>query len=671
MKALIIAEKPSVARDIAAALGLGSAMENDNLVISHCIGHLVQLTYPLEQNQALPILPKSFELKVIDAVKDQFKKLAALIKRNDIATIINACDAGREGELIFRLVYDLVNIEKPIERMWLQSMTPEAIKIAYTGRKPGIQYQSLYDAARSRSEADWLYGINGSRAVKSAVGRVMTPTLAMVVDRYEINTNFKPETFYEVVADFGVDSGTYQGKLNKDNNDIRFRSKEKAQEVIERLKTANPCKIEETKESKKKLPPLLFHLTGLQQEANRKFGYSAADTLAITQSLYEKHKVVTYPRTDSNALPSDYLDTASQTIENLSTVIPSASTVLENNWIQLDKRIFNDAMISDHFAIVPTGKIPSALTEPEKNIYDLIVKRFIAIFYPAAEYEHTIRLTQIGQAIFKTTGNVLTKPGWLSVYGSVDESEESKDQLLTPVASGEQAQLLELSVKTGKTKPPALFNEATLLKAMETAGKEIDNEELALALKGKGIGTPATRAAIIEKLKQATKAEPYLKLVKKSLVPTERGLKLIQYLRQAAPTIISPELTGEWEYKLGMVERGQLTRTNFMLEINQAVYDLVSSLPQYSSPASVSKSLGQCPACKQADLVDRKFSYMCECGFKINKEISGYTLKDKDIEAIIQNGKTHKIQSFKSKAGKDFAAVLAVDAENKKLVFNF
>lgn len=671
MKALIIAEKPSVARDIAAALGVGSAMENDNLVISHCIGHLVQLTYPLEQNQALPILPKEFDLKVIDTVKDQFKKLAALMKRPDVQTIINACDAGREGELIFRLVYDLVKTEKPIERMWLQSMTPEAIKTAYTSRKQGIQYQSLYDAARSRSEADWLYGINGSRAVKSAVGRVMTPTLAMVVERYEANTNFTPQTFYEVIANFAVTSGTYQGKLSKENKDVRFSSKEKAESIVERFKTTDPCKIEETKELKKKLPPLLFHLTGLQQEANRQFGYSAAETLAITQALYEKHKTVTYPRTDSNALPSDYLDTASQTLKSLVTAFPAASTIIENNWLQLDKRIFNDAMISDHFAIVPTGKSPSALTEAEQNIYDLIVKRFIAVFYPAAEYEHTSRITHVDQALFKTTGNVLTKPGWLTVYGGIDKSDDGKDQLLTPVNAGELAKLLEISVKAGKTKPPALFNEATLLKAMETAGKEIDNEELALVLKGKGIGTPATRAAIIEKLKQATKAEPYLKLVKKSLVPTERGLKLIQYLRQAAPTIISPELTGEWEYKLGMVERGQLTRTNFMLEINQAVYDLVSSLPQYSNPASVSKSLGQCPVCKQADLVDRKFSYMCECGFKINKEISGYTLKDKDIEAIIQNGKTHKIQSFKSKAGKDFSAVLAVDSDSKKLAFKF
>ena len=671
MKALIIAEKPSVARDIAAALGLGSAMENDNLVISHCIGHLVQLTYPLEQNQALPILPKEFELKVIDAVKDQFKKLAALIKRNDITTIINSCDAGREGELIFRLVYDLVNTQKPIERMWLQSMTPEAIKTAYTSRKPGIQYQSLYDAARSRSEADWLYGINGSRAVRSAVGRVMTPTLAMVVDRYEANSIFTPQTFYELIANFSVASGTYQGKLIKDNKDVRFSSKEKAESITERLKTTDPCKIEETKELKKKLPPMLFHLTSLQQEANRQFGYSAADTLAISQALYEKHKAITYPRTDSNALPSDYLDTAYKTLQSLINAYSTASTVLENKWIQLDKRIFNDALISDHFAIIPTGKCPSALTDAEQNVYDLIVKRFIAVFYPAAEYEHTSRITHVGQALFKTTGNVLTKAGWLNVYGGIDESDDGKDQLLTPVNASELAKLLEISVKAAKIKPPALFNEATLLKAMETAGKEIDNEEIAQALKGKGLGTPATRAAIIEKLKQATKSEPYLKLVKKSLVPTERGLKLIQYLRQAAPTIISPELTGEWEYKLGMVERGQLTRTNFMQEINQAVYDLVSSLPQHSSTVSMSKSVGQCPACKQADLVDRKFSYMCECGFKITKEISGYELKDKDIAELISNGKTRKIQSFKSKAGKDFSAVLAVDSENKKLTFKF
>ena len=671
MKTLIIAEKPSVARDIAAALGLGKAMENDTLVISNCIGHLVQITYPLDQNQALPILPKEFDLKIIDAVKEQFNKLASLIKRNDITTIINACDAGREGELIFRLVYEKVKSNKPIERMWLQSMTPEAIKAAYTGRKPGIQYQSLYDAARSRSEADWLYGINGSRAVKNAVGRVMTPTLAMVVDRYEANANFKPETYYEIMADFRIVSGTYQGKLIRDNNDVRCSSKEQAQALIKQLQTPDPCKIEETKELKKKLPPLLFHLTGLQQEANRKFGYSAANTLAITQALYEKHKVVTYPRTDSNALPSDYLDTAQQTMQGLVSIYPTASIVLDNSWLQLDKRIFNDAMISDHFAIVPTGKIPNSLTEHEQNIYDLIVKRFIAIFYPAVEYEHTSRLTHVGQEKFKTTGNVLMQPGWLAVYGGVDDSDDGKTQSLAPAAPGETARLLELSIKRGKTKPPALYNEATLLKAMETAGKEIDNEELAQALKGKGIGTPATRAAIIEKLKQAGKTEPYLQLVKKSLVPTERGLKLIYYLRQTAPSIISPELTGEWEYKLGMVERGQLTRSNFMIEINQAVYDLVNTLPKQNPNSVIAKSVGQCPACKQADLVDRKFSFMCECGFKINKEISGHTLKDKDIEELISTGKTRKIQTFKSKAGKDFAAVLSVDTENKKIVFNW
>ena len=675
MKTLIIAEKPSVARDIAEALGVGSRLENDTLVISNCIGHLVRLSHTIEPGAALPVIPNAFTLSVIDSTKEQFNKLKKLMSRSDISTIINACDAGREGELIFRLVYDKINCSKPIERMWLQSMTPESIRSAFRDRKPGEQYQSLYDAAKSRSEADWLYGMNGSRAVKSAVGRVMTPTLAMVVERYEANKNFKPTTFYEVMADFKLMAGDYSSKLLNGKEFAKYESKDEAEAIVNQLSGFAFGKVEDHKEVKKKNPYPLFHLTSLQQEANRKFGYSAAKTLSITQALYEKHKAVTYPRTDANVLPSDYIETAEQVIEILAANYPSSSAVINNDWVQIqsgNKRIFNDALITDHFAIVPTNKIPSDLSIEEKNIYDLIVKRFIAVFYPAAEYNHTTRITYVDEFQFKTTGNVLIKAGWLAVYGNqADDENGDKEETLVMAAPDETANLTKVHTKDGQTKPPALYNEATLLKAMETAGKELEDDEYANILKGKGIGTPATRAGIIEKLKETGKFEAYMKIDKKSLIPTERGIKIIHYLRDNAPSLISPELTGEWEYKLTHIESEELARTTFMAQIHNAVTELVNSLPTSTAQQYRRKEIGKCPSCEENDLVDRKYSYMCECGFKINKEVAGYKLTDKDLSDIISSGKTTKIKSFKSKAGKPFAATLVLDKDNNTLSFQF
>ncbi|WP_113062662.1 DNA topoisomerase [Oligella urethralis] len=678
MKKLIIAEKPSVARDIAEALGVGSRLENDTLVISNCIGHLVTLSYPTDSNTTLPILPDKFSLDLIPGTKDQFKKLSSLIQRNDISTIINACDAGREGELIFRLVYDKVGVKKPIERMWLQSMTPDAIRQAYRDRKEGVIYESLYDAAKSRSEADWLVGINGSRAVKSAVGRVMTPTLAMVVNRYEENKNFKVSTFYEIVADFNVSAGQYTAKLIKDKEPLRFNTLDEATALANELSGHNPWHIEEFKEIKKKLAPTLFDLTSLQQEANRKFGYAAAKTLTITQALYENHKAVTYPRTDANVLPSDYVITAEQALEALEQRYPIARKAIENNWVQINhanKRIFNDAKISDHFAIIPTGHLPSDLDEDEQNIYDLIVKRFIAIFYPPAEYNHTKRLTSFDTYRFSTTGNVLITSGWLEVFDyesdNEDVNDEDKEEKLVPIQDNESAKLINVQPKEGKTTPPPLYNEATLLKAMETAGKTIEDEAYADAIKSKGIGTPATRAGVIEKLKKKGKTEPYMVMSKKSLIPTERGIKLIHFLRDKTPHLISPELTGEWEFKLAQIERKEVNRSDFMKEIHTAVIEIVNAFSVAGKISTQRESIGVCPSCGENDLHDRKYSFMCDCGFKINKEIAGYKLSKKDLSDIVSQGKTEKINAFKSKASKPFTASLVVDKQKNNLVFEF
>lgn len=676
MKTLIIAEKPSVARDIAQALGITKGMENDELVISHCIGHLVELHVPeaQERNAPLPIIPATFNLAVKEAVKEQYQALKKLMERSDITTIVNACDAGREGELIFRLVYDKANCTKPVERMWLQSMTTGAIVSAWQNRKSGVHYQTLYEAAKSRSEADWLYGINGSRAVKSAVGRVMTPTLAMVVDRYKANKHFQGSTFYEVVATCAAQAGQYMGKwIDETEKEAKLTDKAQAQAIVDKLKSPNTITVTDDIKPKQKLPPLLFHLSSLQQVANSKYGYSAADTLAIAQTLYERHKVITYPRTDANALPEDYLETAQSVLTRLGDAYPAAQVVLDSQWAATatNKRIFNNEKISDHFAIIPTCNViadGSSLSEKEANVYQLIVNRFIVVFYPAAEYQQTVRITHIDQERFRSTGSVLVDAGWLAVYNGEEEEQEDKSSLVA-VGQGEAVALQSISVATGKTKPPALFTEATLLKAMETAGKQVDDEELANALKGKGLGTPATRAAVIEKLKHAGKFGAYMEMKKKALAPTARGLKLIEYLAQKAPSFISPELTGEWEFKLLEVEKGQLGRDSFMQQVNQAVHDLVTALASAPSPLSTVTTVGSCPVCQTKQLRDRKFSYMCECGFRINKEYAKHKLTKAQLTALINKGRTVKIDKFVSKAGKEFSATLKI--VDSKVSFEF
>ncbi|CAM5186573.1 DNA topoisomerase III [Oligella ureolytica] len=480
MKTLIIAEKPSVARDIAAALGL-SGMESNEIVISHCIGHLVRLNVPEAVPSApLPIIPNEFKLVVIDKVKEQYKKLETLMKRNDISTIVNACDAGREGELIFRLVYNKANCKKPIERMWLQSMTKQAIQTAWQSRQSGNKYDALYDAAISRSEADWLYGINGSRSVKSAIGRVMTPTLAMITNRFLDNKNFVPKTFYQIIGTFKVKNGTYEGKMQANEDvDLKLDNKADAEAIIAAFADCEVQSVDEVTTPQRKLPPMLFHLTSLQQVANKQYGLSASETLQIAQALYEKHKVITYPRTDADALPTDYVDTVKTTLSQLSKITTHAKTPITENWINGNSRVFNDAKISDHFAIVPTGTIPNELTQNEQIIYDLIVKRFIAVFYPAAEYLQTVRHTTLREGFFKSTGRILKSSGWLAVYGGTDEEEDNEPKL--PLLMENEKPVKEsIRIHEGQTKPPALFTEATLLKAMEMAGKEIDDEDLSL-----------------------------------------------------------------------------------------------------------------------------------------------------------------------------------------------
>src|SRR5262245_44432899 len=535
-KQLIIAEKPSVANDIARALGgferHGDYFENKNYVLSSAVGHLLELRAPEEHDprsgrwtfKHLPVIPPHFDLVPIEKSEARLNLLLRLIKRKDVTGLINACDAGREGELIFRYIVEHAKAKKPVQRLWLQSMTQGAIRDGFSGLRPGRELLPLADAAKCRSEADWLVGINGTRAMtafnnkvsetgfyKTTVGRVQTPTLAILVEREERIQNFKSRDYWEVHGRFGAKAGEYAERWF----DPQFKKDDDAERKPERLwdgaaaaAIVEACSgkhgtVNDEAKAATQLSPLLFDLTSLQRDANGRFGFSARTTLSLAQALYERHKVLTYPRTDSRALPEDYIATVKSTLEALresKAYAAFAGQVLKAKWVKPNKRIFDDAKISDHFAIIPTLQRPKRLSEAEAKLYDLVVKRFLAVFYPPAEYLLTTRITRVGEQPFKTEGKVLVNPGWLAVYGK--ETQSTEDPTLAKVDPNEKVATESVRVVANQTRPPARFTEATLLSAMEGAGKLIEDDELREAMREKGLGTPATRAQIIEGLIQ-------------------------------------------------------------------------------------------------------------------------------------------------------------------------
>jgi DNA topoisomerase III len=539
-KALIIAEKPSVASDIAKAIGgfkkQEDYYESDKFVLSSAVGHLLELVVPEGVEPArgkwsfahLPVIPPHFDLQPLEKTESRLRLLSKLIKRKDVDLLINACDAGREGELIFRNIAKYAKAKQPIRRLWLQSMTPAAIREGFARLREDIEMQPLADAAVSRSEADWLVGINGTRAMtafnsksggffKTTVGRVQTPTLAIVVEREQKIRKFVPRDYWEVIGTFKAEAGEYTGKWfdekfvrpDKDG-DVDLKSDRvwdlaKA-EALKAKCLGKPGLVSEESKPTTQLSPLLFDLTSLQREANGRFGFSASATLKLAQGLYERHKVLTYPRTDSRALPEDYQATVRSTLNMLNgtSYAPFAHTILNNEWVKPNKRIFNNAKVSDHFAIIPTTEPPKGLNEPEQKLYDMVTKRFLAVFYPAAEFLETTRITRVEGEPFKSAGKVLVNAGWLAVYGRDAQDEDTPT--LAPVKADETVQTSSIEVKQNQTKPPARFTEATLLGAMEGAGKLVEDEDLREAMSEKGLGTPATRAAIIEGLL----AEQYL-----------------------------------------------------------------------------------------------------------------------------------------------------------------
>lgn len=698
-KALIIAEKPSVASDIARALGgfkkHEDFYESDDYVLSSAVGHLLELAVPPGVEPAkgkwsfthLPVIPPHFDLQPIEKSQPRLTLLKKLLKRKDVDSLINACDAGREGELIFRNIVRYTHSPQPVRRLWLQSMTPASIREGFEKLREDEQMQPLADAAISRSEADWLVGINGTRAMtafnsksggffKTTVGRVQTPTLAIVVEREQKIRKFVPRDFWEVHGAFRAQAGDYTGrwfdeKFSRPDKDgdpdlkpERFWDRAAAEAIRTKCLGKPGIVTEETKPSTQ-LSPLLYDLTSLQRDANSRFGFSASNTLKLAQTLYERHKVLTYPRTDSRALPEDYLASVRSTLTMLggTSYAPFAETILKHEWVRPNKRIFNNAKVSDHFAIIPTTEPPRGLSEPEQKLYDMVTKRFLAVFYPAAEFSETVRITRVEGEPFKSVGKVLMSSGWLAVYGKEAQSEDAPT--LTPVQSGEQVQTTEVEVKQNVTKPPPRYTEATLLGAMEGAGKLVEDEELREAMSEKGLGTPATRASIIEGLLH----EQYLLRQGKELQATAKAFSLMELLNGLGiPELTRPELTGDWEFQLRQVQRRQKSRGEFMngiVEITRRIVDRAKKFELDTIPGDFGILKTPCPKCG-GEVHERYKAFQCvKCDFSVWKIISGRLFEAAEIDELIQNRKLGPIQGFRSRMGKPFAAVLKLNAENK------
>ena len=583
-KIVVVAEKPSVGRDIARVLGCRTGGDGcligDRYIVTWAVGHLVTLMEPNELDPkyekwsfaTLPILPETIPLKVISTTRDQFSRVKKLINDKETDSLICATDAGREGELIFRYIYEKAGCTKPFQRLWISSMTDEAITEGFRDIRPGADYDGLYESARCRSKADWLVGMNASRAFTLkyntllSIGRVQTPTLAILVKRRREIENFKPEGFCTLTADFGDYSGVYfSDKLEPDTH---LKEKEDAEKIAAEVKDKTGTVIQAETTRKKELPPQLYDLTSLQRDANRMLGFTADKTLKTAQSLYEKHKALTYPRTDSRFLPPDMIPRVVQTMKLLPEAyqkfVPGA---LPGGKLPVSKRTIDQTKVTDHHAIIPTAKRadPSKFTEDERKLYDMVARRLLAAFYPACDYDATKIVTKVEEHLFRTTGKVIVNNGWHDVpplenppKAKKKTAEEGESESpLPPLQEGDTRPVRGTKIKEDKTKPPAPHTDASLLAAMETAGKELDDEELVRQMKGSGIGTPATRAAIIERLLKVG----YAQRKGKTLQATDKGVMLIDVV---PGELSSPELTGRWELALHDITDGAQDPQRFM-----------------------------------------------------------------------------------------------------------
>ena len=686
-KTLIIAEKPSVAADLVKVLGAKSFKketayyESDTTIVSHAIGHLVGIADPKDINEkykawdmkTLPMLPEKFPLVALPTTRGHLSALGKLIKRKDVTTIINACDAGREGELIFYYIVDYIlkgNFKgKTFKRLWMQSMTPAAIKDAFEHLRTEEDMVNLRNAALCRSEADWLVGMNGSRGLTAynssmggfqitPCGRVQTPTLAIIVKREEERNRFVPQKFWTIEASFKNDNAVYQGKWfeteNKDRQKQIFDEK-RVQEILAKCK-GKKGSIEETTAPSQQKCGQLYDLTTLQREANNRFGFSAKTTLSIAQSLYEHYKATTYPRTDSRCLPEDYVAPVKATLGKIEGPLQKfAQEALDKNYVKRTPKVFDNSKISDHFAIIPTGIVPKGLSEAEEKIYTMICQRFIAVFFPPAQYLNTTRITTVEKETFITEGKILVDPGFKAIYGK--ESDEDSN---IPQLNGNTAKTVALEANEDFTKPPAHYTESTLLSMMESAGKLVEDDEIRDAMKERGLGTPATRAAIIEKLV----SDKYVVRDGKEMIPTAKAFDLIKVLSAMnCEALTSPELTGEWEYKMDLISKGKESREAFMNGIVEMTKTMVKNIKGFkevdtTDEASFSPVNGK----KVFETVSR---YTTEDGIVIRKIIGGKHLSESEIVELLTKRKIGPLTGFRSKKGAEFSAVLTINDDNK------
>ncbi len=700
MKTLIIAEKPSVASDIARVLGgmkkNDDFFESDKYIVASALGHLVELNMPADIDKKysrwilsnLPIIPEKFNLKPIEKTKGKLAGLKKLFSRKDVSDVVNACDAGREGELIFTYIYEILKSKLPRKRLWVSSMTPSAISEAFAHLKTQEEMESLQDAARCRSESDWLVGINGTRAITSkmygshgknlaSVGRVQTPTLSMIVEREHEIANFKSHPYWKIIGTFSIKNGTYEGvyqrpdfkgsEKNPNDKADRIWKHSDAEFVLNEIRRIGVAKVSDKRTLSKQTAPRLYDLTTLQREANNRFSFPAGKTLSIAQALYEKHKMITYPRTDSRALPEDYREVAKRTMSALAEPYARhASKALSEGYVQkAGKRIFDNKQVSDHFALIPTEITGKKLSDDELKIYDMITRRFIAAFYPEAQFDVTVRTSAVDKYLFKTEGKSLRVAGWLDVY----EKDAGGENNLIPALSGnEPASLSESKLKEESTKPPARYTEATLLSAMEGAGKLLDDEELALAMKEKGLGTPATRAQIIETLI----SHKFVERNRRELVPTVRAESLIKFLNVLSiDALTSPAMTGEWEQKLRMIERNSLTRKDFMSGIENMTREIVNKAKNFTDTDVQTHDTDFVSPTDMQPMVETFRAFKSKDGkITVYKTIGNRQISAEEVRELVTKGSVGPLDGFKSKLGRPYSATLKLD-ENYAVKFQF
>ena len=674
-KILVVAEKPSVGRDIARVLGCKTKgdgfLSGEKYIVSWAVGHLITLADPEDYDAALkkwrfetlPIIPQKIKTKSIKQTYSQLKILKELMNDKETDSIVCATDSGREGELIFRYIYEFVKCKKPFQRLWISSMTDKAITDGFAKLKDGSEYDNLYYSAKCRSEADWLVGINASRAYTIrydallSIGRVQTPTLAIMVMRQQEIDAFESKDYYEVKTEYDGFGGTW---FKEEYGETKIFEKEKADEIAKKVKGKKGRVTKVEKEEKKQLPPLLYDLTELQRDCNRIFGFSAQKTLDIAQSLYEKRKMITYPRTDSRYLSDDMIPKVSNTLGKMASVARyanSAKKLLAMEKLPFNKRIIDNSKVSDHHAIIPTdGKLNvESLSEEEKKVFDLVALRFLAVFYPAYVYESTRAVVECENETFVSKGMHVIDKGW-TIFSIKAKSKKKEDEEteLPELHEGDEVEILKASAVKNKTKPPQPYTEASLLTAMENAGRFVDDEELKEQLKESGLGTPATRAAIIERLITVG----YAQRKGKSLVPTEKGINLIKIVPEE---LKSPQTTGKWEKGLSSIAKGKMQSERFMGSIERFVYYIIGEAQKGGTEVKFEReeraskgkkrALGKCPVCGKGEIYENTKAYFCTewksgCKFTLWKNVLdqyGNSLDSKKMKILLKEGRIDNV----------------------------